>query len=88
MTQPPHTTEQPKREVWHSQSAEEVQAQLGSATTGLSAQEAAQQRLAMVAVLVRLIVIMLLPRRARVAKEPNSQPNDRLERLNPKDATA
>ena len=40
----PHAgPEQPQGEAWHSQSAEEVLAKLGSATTGLSAQEAAQR---------------------------------------------
>ena len=87
MTQPPHTTEQPKGEVWHSQSAEEVLAQLGSGATGLSAQEAAQC-LPMVAVPVRRIVMMVLRRRPRVAQDPNNLPNDRLERLAPKGATA
>ena len=35
--------EEPIKRAWHSQSAEEVLAQLGSATTGLSAQEAAKR---------------------------------------------
>ena len=38
-----HPAQQPKGKAWHSQSAEEVLAQLGSAATGLSAQEAAQR---------------------------------------------
>ena len=87
MTQPPHTTEQPKEEVWHRQSAEEVLAQLASTATGLSAQ-APVQRLAMVAMLVRLMVIVVLRGRPEVAKDPNNQPNGRLERLAEKGATA
>ena len=43
MTPAPAIAAQPKAEVWHSQSAEEVLAQLGSATNGLSAQEAAKR---------------------------------------------
>src|SRR5450759_5017755 len=39
----PASSAQPKGEAWHSQSAEEVLAQLDSAATGLSAQEAAQR---------------------------------------------
>jgi Ca2+-transporting ATPase len=39
----PSIAEQPKGKAWHSQSAEEVLAQLGSAATGLSAQEAARR---------------------------------------------
>jgi len=39
----PAIAEQPKGKAWHSQSAEEVLAQLGSAATGLSATEAAQR---------------------------------------------
>ena len=43
VTTAPATVEQPKNETWHSHSAEEVLAQLGSAATGLSATEAAQR---------------------------------------------
>ncbi|MDZ4405559.1 cation-translocating P-type ATPase [Prosthecobacter sp.] len=43
MTKPPAIAAQPPTKAWHSQSAEEVLTQLGSAATGLSAQEAAQR---------------------------------------------
>ena len=43
MTTAPSIAAQPKGKAWHSQSAEEVLAQLGSAATGLSAQEAAHR---------------------------------------------
>jgi Ca2+-transporting ATPase len=43
MTQSPAIAEQAKDEAWHSQSADEVLAHLGSAATGLSASEAAQR---------------------------------------------
>ncbi len=43
MTPPPARAEQPKGKAWHSQSAEEALALLGSSATGLSAQEAAQR---------------------------------------------
>lgn len=43
MTPAPALVEQPKGNAWHSQSAEEVLARLGSSATGLSAQEAAQR---------------------------------------------
>ena len=43
MTKPPAIAVLPKGEPWHSQSAEEVLAQLGSAPAGLSAQEAANR---------------------------------------------
>ncbi|WP_340123612.1 HAD-IC family P-type ATPase [Methylobacter svalbardensis] len=43
MTPAPAIAEQPKAQAWHSQAAEEVLAQLGSAATGLSATEAAQR---------------------------------------------
>jgi P-type Ca2+ transporter type 2C len=43
MTPAPASAEQPKGKAWHSQSAEEALAQLGSSATGLSAQEAAQR---------------------------------------------
>jgi len=43
MTKAPTIAAQPKAKAWHIQSAEEVLAQLGSAATGLSAQEAAQR---------------------------------------------
>jgi len=43
VAQPSTHTGQPKVEAWHNLSAEEVLAQLGSATTGLSASEAAQR---------------------------------------------
>src|SRR3989338_1536885 len=43
MNHTPAIVEHPKGKTWHSQSAEEVLAQLGSAATGLSAQEAAQR---------------------------------------------
>ena len=43
MTKPPAIAAQPLGKAWHSQSAEEVLAQLGSAATGLSATEAAQR---------------------------------------------
>jgi len=46
MTLPPYIDEHPKGKDWHSQSAGEVLAQLGSATTGLSATEAAQRLVA------------------------------------------
>ncbi|MHB8763681.1 MAG: cation-translocating P-type ATPase [Deferrisomatales bacterium] len=39
----PATAEPPRGNAWHSQSAEEVLAQLGSSATGLSAQEAARR---------------------------------------------
>src|SRR3989338_2304711 len=39
----PTIVEHPKNKAWHSQSAEEVLAQIGSAAAGLSAQEAAQR---------------------------------------------
>ena len=43
MTTTPATTQQPKNGAWHSQSGEELLAQLGSTATGLSASEAAQR---------------------------------------------
>ena len=43
MTTTPATTQQPKNRAWHSQSGEELLAQLGSTATGLSASEAAQR---------------------------------------------
>ncbi len=43
MTKPPAIAAQPPYKAWHSQSAEEVLAQLGSAATGLSATEAAKR---------------------------------------------
>ena len=43
MTTAPPIAARPAGKAWHSQSAEEVLAQLGSAATGLSAQEAAQR---------------------------------------------
>ena len=43
MTTVPAATETPKDQGWHSRSAEEVLAQLGSAPTGLSTTEAAQR---------------------------------------------
>ena len=43
MTTAPAIAEHPKGEAWHSRSAEEVLAHLGSSATGLSAQEAAQR---------------------------------------------
>jgi len=43
VTTAPATVEQPKNGTWHNLSAEEVLSQLGSAATGLSAQEAAQR---------------------------------------------
>lgn len=43
MTTTPVTVEQPKHRTWHTQSAKEVLAQLGSAATGLSTAEAAQR---------------------------------------------
>jgi Ca2+-transporting ATPase len=43
MTAAPTIAAEPKGEAWHSQSAEEVLAQLGSAATGLSASEAAHR---------------------------------------------
>ena len=43
MTTAPAIAAQPQGKAWQSQSAEEVLAQLGSAATGLSAQEAAQR---------------------------------------------
>ena len=43
MTTAPAIAAQPKGEAWHSQFAEEVLAQLGSAAAGLSATEAAQR---------------------------------------------
>src|SRR6188474_1879956 len=43
MNTAPAIATQPKGKAWHSQSAEEVLAKLGSAATGLSAQEAAQR---------------------------------------------
>ena len=43
MAQPPPIAEPLKDEAWHNRSAEEVLAQLGTSTTGLSAQEAAQR---------------------------------------------
>ena len=43
MTTAPAIAAQPKGEAWHSQSAEEVLAHLGSSATGLSATEAAQR---------------------------------------------
>jgi Ca2+-transporting ATPase len=43
MSQPPAIAAQPKGKAWHSQSAEEVLAQLGSTADGLSAQEAAKR---------------------------------------------
>ncbi len=46
MTTSPATAARPKREAWHSQSAEEVLAHLGSAATGLSAVEAAERLVA------------------------------------------
>lgn len=43
MTKPPAIAAQPPGKAWHSQSADEVLAQLGTTATGLSAQEAAQR---------------------------------------------
>ena len=43
MTAAPAIAAQAKGEAWHSQSAEEVLAQLGSAASGLSTAEAAQR---------------------------------------------
>jgi magnesium-transporting ATPase (P-type) len=43
MPQTPQVAAQPKAEVWHNRSAEEVLADLGSSTTGLTAQEAAKR---------------------------------------------
>jgi Ca2+-transporting ATPase len=43
MSPAPAPVEQPRGKAWHSQSAEEVLAYLGSSATGLSAQEAAQR---------------------------------------------
>ena len=43
MTPTPSIAEQPEAKAWHSQSAAEVLAQLGSSASGLSAQEAGQR---------------------------------------------
>ena len=43
MTTAPAIAAIPEGKAWHSQSAKEVLTQLGSAATGLSAQEAAQR---------------------------------------------